>query len=439
VTDVDVCVVGGGIAGLAAAFDLADRGHRVAVFEQREDIGGMLSSGVVAGVRVDLGAESFATRTDAVPQLIADAGLGLRVVSPLAQPARIVHRRGESLSRDPLPVGTVLGIPGDLGAADLMRIVGSVLERPLPVPVDEPTLRALVAERLGDVLADTLVDTVCRGVYSAGADELRLSRVHPELWRLFSETGSLTAAVRALAPQAAPGSAVAGIDGGMWQLPVALGAAVRERGGVVRTGVRVDAVHDGDGDCEVHTSAGVVRARRVVIAGSVGGVVPQHPSSSSVPVRVALAAVTGPLWREDPTGPGALVAANAGLRAKALTHADAKWPWLRERLPAATQLVRVSAGDDGSWLGDPSALAAEITAVTGVSLAPTHIGDVRVVTWDSASGAPTDDPGPRIRLTGTAVAGTGLTAVVAHARRVAAEIAADLPRTRSAASTKETP
>jgi hypothetical protein len=101
--------------------------------------------------------------------------------------------------------------------------------------------------------------------------------------------------------------------------------------------------------------------------------------------------------------------------------------------------VRVSAGDDGSWLGDPSALAAEITAVTGVSLAPTHIGDVRVVTWDSASGAPPDDPGPRIRLTGTAVAGTGLTAVVAHARRVAAEIAADLPRTRSAASTKETP
>ena len=81
-TDADVVVVGGGMGGLTVAYDLARAGLRVIVCEASDAVGGLLRRGRVGGVALDLGAESFATRTDAVPALVADAGLDLELISP---------------------------------------------------------------------------------------------------------------------------------------------------------------------------------------------------------------------------------------------------------------------------------------------------------------------------------------------------------------------
>ncbi|WP_455131983.1 hypothetical protein [Microbacterium aurum] len=52
-----------------------------------------MQRGTVGGVAIDLGAESFATRTDAVARLVADAGLDLELVSP--EPCRRLAGRGD--------------------------------------------------------------------------------------------------------------------------------------------------------------------------------------------------------------------------------------------------------------------------------------------------------------------------------------------------------
>ena len=65
-TDADVVVVGGGMGGLTVAHDLARAGLRVIVCEASDAVGGLLRRGRVGGIDLDLGAESFATRTDAV-------------------------------------------------------------------------------------------------------------------------------------------------------------------------------------------------------------------------------------------------------------------------------------------------------------------------------------------------------------------------------------
>ncbi len=57
-----VVVIGGGIAGLAAAHRLLERGARVTVLEASDRVGGKLLPGEIAGVRVDLGAESMLAR-----------------------------------------------------------------------------------------------------------------------------------------------------------------------------------------------------------------------------------------------------------------------------------------------------------------------------------------------------------------------------------------
>ncbi|MGW4107612.1 FAD-dependent oxidoreductase, partial [Streptomyces sp. NPDC004976] len=55
-------VVGAGIAGLAAAHRLLERGARVTVLEASDRVGGKLLPGEIAGARVDLGAESLLAR-----------------------------------------------------------------------------------------------------------------------------------------------------------------------------------------------------------------------------------------------------------------------------------------------------------------------------------------------------------------------------------------
>ena len=113
---VDVVVIGGGVAGLAVAHDLARAGVGVVLLEAADELGGLLRRGRVAGIDIDLGAESFATRTDAVARLVADAGLPLDLVRPQPGGAALVLADPSGVggvTRGPLPRRTVLGIPAD--------------------------------------------------------------------------------------------------------------------------------------------------------------------------------------------------------------------------------------------------------------------------------------------------------------------------------------
>src|SRR5690606_19212930 len=116
----DVVVVGGGVAGLTVARDLARAGVDVAVLEAEDHLGGTVAAYEVAGLRLDGGAESFATRTRDVADLLGELGLGDDIVTPAAPGAWV------QLPDDvaPLPREAVLGIPGSPWAADVRRVIG---------------------------------------------------------------------------------------------------------------------------------------------------------------------------------------------------------------------------------------------------------------------------------------------------------------------------
>lgn len=97
-----VSVVGGGVAGLVLAHDLARAGIPVTVLEASGRLGGQIERVELAGRRLDVGAESFATRGGAVAQLAADLGLTAAIrtrtrtrhgsTGPTAPPARCPRR-----------------------------------------------------------------------------------------------------------------------------------------------------------------------------------------------------------------------------------------------------------------------------------------------------------------------------------------------------------
>ena len=84
----DAIVVGGGIAGLAAAWELTRAGLRPLLVEARGYTGGLVAGARIAGVRMDLGAEGFVLRGRAVSE--AAEALGLEIVGPSGGGARLL-------------------------------------------------------------------------------------------------------------------------------------------------------------------------------------------------------------------------------------------------------------------------------------------------------------------------------------------------------------
>jgi monoamine oxidase len=75
VSDVDVVVVGAGLAGLTAAVALHSAGRTVAVVEARAQVGGRIKTLTDAGLCVDLGATWHWTNQPAIRGLAADLGV----------------------------------------------------------------------------------------------------------------------------------------------------------------------------------------------------------------------------------------------------------------------------------------------------------------------------------------------------------------------------
>ena len=72
-------VVGGGIAGLSAAYRLQERGHEVRVFEAAEDLGGLAAVYETAGDHVEKFYHHLSASEETIVELAEDLGLGDRV------------------------------------------------------------------------------------------------------------------------------------------------------------------------------------------------------------------------------------------------------------------------------------------------------------------------------------------------------------------------
>ena len=180
-------VVGGGIAGLLAARELARAGVRTTVLEASGAWGGCVGSHVVAGLTLDSGAESFATRSSAVADLAAELDLAGKIVAPRPGGAWVQLPDGPR----ELPRTGVLGIPANPWDPEVRRSLGLLgslrasLDKLLPASLgtrDEAmSVSALVRARMGRRVLDRLVAPVVGGVHSADPDVLDIDMVAPGL------------------------------------------------------------------------------------------------------------------------------------------------------------------------------------------------------------------------------------------------------------------
>jgi oxygen-dependent protoporphyrinogen oxidase len=489
-------VVGGGISGLVAALELRRAGLDVTVLEASGRWGGCIGRHEVAGLTLDSGAESFATRTDAVRGLVDEIGLGDEVVPPNPAGAWVLLPDGPHQ----LPRTGVLGIPAnpwDPEVRAALGLTGSLrasLDRVLPVrqPRGQASVADLVRARMGRRVLERLVAPVVGGVHSADPAVLDVDMVAPGLRRLTAEKGSLAAAVaaqRGASKQQKAGSAVAGIRGGLHRIIEALVGRLEAEGVHLVTGQRVERLArtsgaDGEPLWRVGAIAPAERAldepprgpedlyeaEAVVVA--LGGPAAVELLSDAVPslaghepvpgpeVKLVTLVLDCPALDARPRGTGVLVAPQvAGIRAKALTHATGKWDWLAAQAGEGIHVVRLSYGRAGDPMPGVAGSGAEpetddelfaaavrdAAALLAVAISPEDILGWDVVRWEGA--LPFATVGHRERVAeirsrvgahpGLAVvggwaSGNGLAAVVPDARAQAQALAQSLSRSAPA-------
>ena len=457
-----IVVVGAGVAGLTAAYDLARAAPprtEVVVLEGSSRIGGKLLVAPVAGVTLDVGAEAALARVPDVLDLLAELGLADEVVYPATTAASIAVAG----RRHPVPAGTLLGIPADLPAlrtsgllsADGWAAVAADPERPGPPVTDDVSVGQLVRSRLGAELLDRLVEPLLGGVYAGCADRLSVQATMPALWSQLGSTGSLVEAARAarvVAP-AQDGPVFATLPGGLGRLPGVLAATA---GVSVRTGLPARTItRTADGfrivagpvpdptvlDCV----AVVVAVPPGKAAGLLRGLAPAAASELAGIETASMAVVTLAVpVQEFPAGSGLLVGSGPDAPAgavKAVTLSSQKWAHLGG---GDLVFVRASIGRRGEEAvlqredGDLVALARtelrELIGLTGVPV------DTRVTRW--GGGLPQYDVGhvarveriraavssiPGLAVCGAAYDGVGIAACVRSARHAAHAIRVNGP------------
>ncbi|MGW7512388.1 protoporphyrinogen oxidase [Streptomyces massasporeus] len=397
-----VVVIGAGIAGLAAAHRLLERGARVTVLEASDRVGGKLLPGEVAGARVDLGAESMLARRPEAVALARAVGLADRLQPPATATASLWTRG----ALRPFPKGHVMGVPGTASAlAGVLSEEGLArIERDAELPRtevgDDVAVGEYVAERLGREVVDRLLEPMLGGVYAGDAYRISMRSAVPQLFQVARTHTSLTEGVRELQAKAAAaqqtGPVFMGIRGGIGTLPLAVADSVRARGGEILTRTPVTELRRtpecgwqvGSGEREWRADAVVVAAPAPVAARLLRAETPGAAAELDAVEYASMALVTLAYRRDEaalPDGSGFLVPPVDGRTIKASTFASQKWGWIADDNPDLV-VLRTSVGRYGETeilRRDDSELVEvsrhDLKAATGLDATPVA---TRVTRWD---------------------------------------------------------
>ncbi|MFF9125162.1 protoporphyrinogen oxidase [Streptomyces sp. NPDC014889] len=356
-------VIGAGIAGLAAAHRLLQQGARVTVLEAAERVGGKLLPGEIAGVRVDLGAESMLARRPEAVALARETGLADHLQPPATASAAIWTRG----ALRPMPKGHVMGVPGTASAlSGVLSEEGLArIERDAGLPRtevgDDVAVGEYVAARLGREVVDRLVEPLLGGVYAGDAYRISMRSAVPQLFRAAQTHDSLLEGVREIQAAAAAaqqtGPVFMGVEGGVGRLPLAVAESVRARGGEILTGAPVTELRRQDrtswrvtaGDRVLDADAVVVAVPAPAAAGLLRAESPEAAAELRAVEYASMALITLAYRRADaalPEGSGFLVPPVDGRTIKASTFASRKWGWIAEEDPDVV-VVRTSVGRYG--------------------------------------------------------------------------------------------
>jgi oxygen-dependent protoporphyrinogen oxidase len=196
----DVVVIGAGITGLTAAYDLARSGIRPVVLEKSDRSGGLLYTERVQECLIEAGADSMLAQKPAAVQLCEELGLASEFQG-IRRPGAFVLRNGRLY---PLPRPSILGLPTTwrglagyrlLSPAARIRLAGEPLVPAKRGPGDE-SVASFFRRRFGSSSVDLIAQPLLGGIHSGDIEQLSMRALFPRLLEAERTGGSVLRAVR---------------------------------------------------------------------------------------------------------------------------------------------------------------------------------------------------------------------------------------------------
>ena len=450
-----VVIIGGGISGLSAAYELAIRRVPFVLLEAADRTGGLVRTDHIDGFTIDAGADSMLASKPAAMQLCEELGLGPRLMSTTPPRTAFVHAHGRL---HPLPSPSVFGIPTTAAGVaeysllppDAREHLARALDASLTAAKtdeapDDESVADFYRRHFGPATVGLIAQPLLGGIHAGDVEQLSIRTVAPRLVAAAAE-GRLFQAP-AVRPDAGGGLFKA-LRGGMGELVSAIENRLPAGSVRVRTGAH--SVSLAGKQWQVATEAGTFAARAVVMAAPahaaarlltrtdapLAALCAEVPYVSTVSVAFGWprACVAHPL-----AGSGFVVAReHSELRISACTWVSSKW---QDRARPDMVLLRAFLGGapDPEAIDLPDAALVDIatkdiSAVLGITGAP-HL--VRVQRWPRAGAQHNVGHAARLsriddrldRLPGFFVAGSGFHSIgvpdcVAGGRAAAARAAA---------------
>lgn len=444
----DVVIVGAGIAGLAAAWELRQRGLEPIVLERTARAGGVIVTERTDGFVIDGGPDSLLVQKPAGVELCDEIGLGARLV-PTLPPRTAFVLRGQRLV--PLPPASYLGLPTritPLATSNLFswrakaRMASELFLPPQSFP--DESIGGFIRRRFGDEAVDYLAEPLLAGIHAGDVSQLSIHSLFPRLVALEQAHGSVLRGLRTIPQQHSGDGAFRSLPAGMAQLPETLAEALGQT--IVRHNTPVEQI-SGRGPYKLTLDTDAALYARAVIVATPAWAAARMFQSLDVTLATlcneipyASTATVACAFRRDQIGhplqgTGFVVPRRERKALLAGTWVTSKWPG---RAPQDHVLLRGFVGGTS----DPEVLAhnddqlistvvAELSSLLGITGEP-HL--VRVFRWPRAT--PQYIVGHHSRLqaiearlaglagvyvTGSGYRGTGIPDCIADARATAVQ------------------
>ncbi|WP_067729777.1 protoporphyrinogen oxidase [Oceanobacillus damuensis] len=346
-----IVIVGGGITGLSAAYNLQkqisenDLPFEVKLVEASSHLGGKIKSIKRDGFTIELGPDSLLARKPAAVKLVEELGLSDQTVRNGTGQSYILVKN----KLHKMPKGTFMGVPKEIRpllASNVFSSKGKLralmdLVLPKSKVEGDQSLGMFMRRRFGNDLVDNQIDPLLSGIHSGDIDKMSLKAIYPMFHQVEQKHGSLIKGLQRTLPKASKHSKgkqaeslFFSFEDGMETLVKGLIEKLDDK--IISINTAVDHIEKKEHGYHLLLSDGkVYKADAVIMAAphtAVPGMLSQYdflkklyeiPATSTANVVVAFdqAAI-----KKDIDGTGFLVSRSSNYRITACTWTHRKWP-----------------------------------------------------------------------------------------------------------------
>jgi oxygen-dependent protoporphyrinogen oxidase len=183
-----LCIIGGGISGLCAAYHLKKRGFEITLLEKSDSVGGNIKTERTAdGFLIEHGPNSTLV-AEHLFELLAELDLTAEIAYANSSAKKRYILKNNELQTLPMKIVSLIGSRSFSAKAKLRLLKEPFISTKA---ANDESISEFFARRLGREIVDYAVDPFISGIFAGNPDKLSIKSAFPKLFEMEKNYGSL--------------------------------------------------------------------------------------------------------------------------------------------------------------------------------------------------------------------------------------------------------